>query len=173
MNNNSNKSNIFKLFKNKKLEKNFGNENKMNDKEEIKTNDKISIKSASSDKIKEIKENNKENTNNNNINHNYKFSKLDTSQSTSFTINSIYENINQISKYKYHQNFSLREKIKQTILDEIDKESQENKEDKENNENKNNIKIPLKSSKTIKKKTNFLDIKKNININKNTIIRKK
>jgi hypothetical protein len=50
---------------------------------------------------------------------NRKFSDLDCSQSTSFTINSSYDNINQISNYKYYHNSELREKTKNFILEEI------------------------------------------------------
>ena len=147
----NNNSNVIKLFKNKKAEKkeNKANNVQKNENSEIKTNDRASNKSISSDKIKiDIKT--KKNI----------FSYLDTSQSTSFTISSIYENINQISKFKYHQNPVLREKTKKFILEEINTE---------NNENKNNLSL----TNTIKKKNNFLDIKTNLSINKKPIIRKK
>ena len=48
---------------------------------------------------------------------NRKFSDLDSSQSTSFTINSSYDNINQISNFKYNLNSELREKTKNFILE--------------------------------------------------------
>jgi hypothetical protein len=44
---------------------------------------------------------------------------LDTSLSTSFTINSSYENINEISNYKYDSSPDLREKTKSFILSQI------------------------------------------------------
>ena len=47
------------------------------------------------------------------------------------------------------------------------------KENQENNENKDENNITFETTKTIKKKTKFLDIKTNLNINKNPIIRKK
>ena len=47
------------------------------------------------------------------------------------------------------------------------------KENQENNENKDENNITFASTKTIKKKTKFLDIKTNLTINKNPIIRKK
>jgi len=145
----NNKLNIIKLFKNKKTEKKSSIEQK-NDNSEIKTNDKISNKSLSSDKIKL-----------NNKNKKILFSDLNTSQSSSFTISSIYENINQISGFKYHQNSDLREKTKKFIKEEIDKENNENK-------NKN-----ISFTNTVKKKNNFLDIKTNLTINKKPIMRKK
>ena len=140
----NNKLNIIKLFKNKKTEKKSNNEQK-NENSEIKTNDKTSNKSLSSDNIK-LNNKNKKNI----------FSDLNTSQSSSFTISSIYENINKISGFKYHQNSELREKTKKFILVEID------------NENKN-----ISFTNTVKKKNNFLDIKTNLTINKKPIIRKK
>ena len=90
------------------------------EKGEIKTNDKISIKSILSDKIKiDIQKQNDINDIPIIVNKN-KFIDLDTSQSTCFTINSSYENINQISKYKYLQNSELRNITKNFILEQID-----------------------------------------------------
>ena len=92
---------------------NFSKKEKRNKNHTKKSDDKISTKSLSNDKIRlNIKNNTK----------NYSFSNLDTNRSSSFTINSIYDNINQISKYKYHQDSDLREKTKMFILKEINKE---------------------------------------------------
>ena len=134
-------SNIIKLLDKKKLEK-----NQKNEKTEIKTNDKISIKSISSEQSN-INKNNK-NEDSSNIKTN-KFSNLNTSQSTSFSINSIYENFNEITQYKYDKIPDLREKIKKYALEQIE----------EINKNK------LVSSKTTKNNNRFLNLEYNMNIN--------
>ena len=79
-----------------------------------------------------------------------KFSNLNASQSTSFSIKSIYENFNQISKYKLEKSPDLREKAKKFILEQIE-------EDKK-------VKIQA-FSKTSKNNNNFLSIKYNMNLN--------
>ena len=93
---------ISKLFDFQKCEK-FKTRKNKKEKTEIKTNDKISIKSASSDKSK-INLNKKDKL--------PKFDLLNTSHSTSFTISSSYDNINKISKYNYNKNPKLRERTK-------------------------------------------------------------
>ena len=144
-NNDNHSSNICKLFKRRKTKKNKNINKIIKDEiENIKTNDKVSIKSFSSDKIKVI------NKNKDNL---HKFSNLNTNRSSSFTISSIYDNINQISKFNYHINPELREKTKIFILEEIDKG------------NKN------KTSNINKKTNNLLDIKTNIQLNKNRTFR--
>ena len=112
-------SNILKLFEKEKVEE-IVNKVLKNEKSEIKTNDKISNKSIqiisnnekkkdlNSDKINEkIKKN--------------KYTNLNSFLSTSFTINSIYENINQISNFEYDKNTELREKTKNFIIEQINK----------------------------------------------------
>ena len=103
-----NKENNDSNINNEKIEKIINNKIK-NDKAEIKTNDNVSnkcMKILSSDKLQEIKSN--------------KFNSLNLSQSsTSFTLNSSYENINEISKNNYLNNSYLREKTKKFILDQI------------------------------------------------------
>ena len=103
-----NKENNDSNINNEKIEKIINNKIK-NDKAEIKTNDNVSnkcMKILSSYKLQEIKSN--------------KFNSLNLSQSsTSFTLNSSYENINEISKNNYLNNSYLREKTKKFILDQI------------------------------------------------------
>ena len=149
-NNDKNDSNIKKLFEKKDFEK-ITNNNIRSEKGEIKTNDKVSIKSVSSDKSKIA--NKKQNDFSFNLKN--KFSLLDTSLSTSFTINSSYENINEISKYKYHQSPDLREKTKKFILEQLNKETEE-----------------PKSLNITKNNNNFLSIKYNMKINTKKIVRK-
>ena len=134
-------SNIIKLLDKKKFVKKL-----KNDKTEIKTNDNISIKSESSDKSK-INKNSKYDVKSSiKIN---KFSNLNTSQSTSFSIKSIYENFNEITQYKYEKSQDLREKIKNYALEQIEED------------NKNLISL----SKTSKNNNKFLSIKYNMNLN--------
>ena len=63
--------------------------------------------------------NNSNKNDNTNANTNYtkqnKFNNLENSSADSFSINSTYENINKISKYKYSNNKSLQEKIKKLL----------------------------------------------------------
>ena len=143
-------TNVFKLLDRRKSENNF-NKNRKNEKTDIKTNDNVSIESASSDKnkksIKIVKLN--------------KFSDLDTSQSTSFSIKSTYENIDTISKYNYQKNSELREKTKHFILEQL------------NIETKPNAKSNIQISKTSKNINNILNIKYNINVNNNKLVSKK
>ena len=104
-------TNIFQLFNSKDMEKD-SDKDINNEKQDIKTNDKISnkcINNISNEKCDIDVKSKKDN----------KFVSLDTTQSTSFTINSIYENINEISKYTYHKNSELRSKIKKIILEQI------------------------------------------------------
>ena len=111
--------NIIELFESKNIAKFLNKKNKQEG-TEIKTNDKISIKSkksVSSDKSKiDLKNKNNEN---NKINNRTRFNSLSTSSSTSFTLNSSYENINAISNYKYNTDTELREKTKKFILEQI------------------------------------------------------
>ena len=137
-------SNIIKLLDKKKLDKKPKNE-----KAEIKTNDNVSIKSASSDKSKISKSNNNSNKDLLFIKMN-KFSNLNTSQSTSFSIKSIYENFNQISQYKLEKSPDLREKAKKFILEQIEEDKKEKLQ---------------AFSKTSKNNNNFLSIKYNMNLN--------
>ena len=81
--------NIIKLFENRINEKIFNKKNK-NEKTDIKTNDKTSIRSLSSDKSKIYSKNPLDSQ----IGKNLKFMNLNSSLSTSFTINSSYDNIN-------------------------------------------------------------------------------
>ena len=74
---------------------------------------------------------------------------LNTSQSTSFSIKSIYENFNEITQYKYEKSPDLREKIKKYTLEQIDED------------NKNNPTY----SKTSKNNNKFLSVKYNMNLN--------
>ena len=48
---------------------------------------------------------------------------LNTSQSLSFSINSSYNNINKISKFKYIKNSELKEKTEEFILNQINIEN--------------------------------------------------
>ena len=147
-----NNTNIIKLLGKKNVEKIADNNKK--EKIEIKTNDKTS---EISDKIKNKE--NEENLKIDKISIN-KFSNLDTSQSVSFSINSIYENINQISKFNFQKNSDLREKTKKFILEEINSEKNPNPVDLANNIKKTNDKL--------------LSIKYNIKSNqKNLLVRKK
>ena len=132
-------SNIIKLLDKKKFDKKL-----KNDKAEIKTNDNVSIKSVSSDKSKINKNSKSEDNSSIKVN---KFSNLNTSQSTSFSIKSIYENFNEITQYKYEKSPDLREKIKKYALEQIEEE------------NKN----PPSFSKTSKNNNKFLSIKFNMN----------
>ena len=139
---------IIKLLDQKKVDK-----KQKNEKSEIITNDIASIKSDSSDKNK-IDNKNQENNNTIKIN---KFSDLNTSQSTSFSIKSTYENIDQISNFIYAKNINLREKTKKFILDQIE----------------SNINEVVIFSNTAKNNNKFLNIKNNMKLNtKRTLIRK-
>ena len=64
-----------------------------------------------------INNSNKNDNTNNNTNYikQNKFDILENSSADSFSINSTYENINKISKYKYSNNKSLQEKIKKLL----------------------------------------------------------
>ena len=137
-------SNIIKLLDKKKLDKKPKNE-----KIEIKTNDNISIKSESSDKSKISKSRSNSNEDALIIKMN-KFSNLNASQSTSFSIKSIYENFNQISQYKLEKSPDLREKAKKFILEQIEEDKKEKLQ---------------AFSKTSKNNNNFLSIKYNMNLN--------
>ena len=118
-NNDSRNINIHKLFNEKKIEKIIKKNNK-NEKADIKTNDKLSNKSNESEYNHKIYLESKYHSDSDikDIKHN-KFMYLDTSLSTSFTINSSYENINEISNYKYDSSPDLREKTKSFILSQI------------------------------------------------------
>ena len=140
---------IIKLLDQKKIDK-----KQKNEKSDIKTDDIASIKSVSSDKNK-IDNKNKDNINIIKIN---KYSKLNTSQSTSFSIKSTYENINQISNFKYAKNTNLREKTKKFILDQIE----------------SHINEVVIFSNTAKNNNKFLKIKNDMKLNtKNITVRKK
>ena len=169
-------SNIIKLFKNKKNEITSNKKDK-NGKTEIKTEDKISIRSLSSDKSK-INMKNQYNIQNEK---NRKFSDLDSSQSTSFTINSSYDNINQISNFIYNQNSELREKTKNFILEQInDKKSDDisninnNKSNQKINSNyikKLSPKKPLKKKLTDFEETNIMPRKGNLSLIKKSLVK--
>ena len=164
MNNSDENSNI--IFLNSKLDKNNNDKNisdnnssyiikildknefdkkQKKEKAEIKTNDNISIKSVSSDKSKLNKNNKSEDIK---IIKMLKFSNLNTSQSTSFSIKSIYENFNEISQYKLDKSPDLREKAKKFILEQIE-------------EDKNKLILNKKTEINSK----LLHIKNNINFN--------
>ena len=149
----NNNSNIIKLFEKRKMEKILNRKNK-NEKADIKTNDKTSIKSVSSDKSKV---NMKNQDDNNFIEKNHKFFNLNTSKSTSFSISSLYDNINQISQYKYHQNQELRQKTKNFILEQINNKNKISATNIEKNNNNNNL----------------LNITSNMKINVKNIVKKK
>ena len=158
-------SNIKKLFENRKNEK-ITSKNNKNEKIEIKTNDKISIRSVSSDKSK-IK---LQNQNDIKVGKNHIFLRLDTSQSNSFTINSSYDNINQISKFKYCKNSDLREKTKNFILNQINDEKVDDALNNNNLKNNNNLLDAnyikkLTPRKHLKKKQD--DAEEQINITRN------
>ena len=139
-------SNIIKLFGKKRDEKIESNIKNNNEKTEVKIGDNASIKSISINKSIT----------------NYKsgFSCLYTSQSTSFTIESSYENINIISKNNYYKDMDLREKTKKFILEEINKE------------NKFEI-YPIKTQKASKTIGNSLSPKRNLKIIRLRTIKKK
>jgi len=147
-------SNIDMLLERGKFEKNSSQKQK--EKTEIKTNDIISIKSISSEQSKISNKNeNQEKVLINKVN---KFSDLSTSQSTAFSINSIYYNINQVSKFNFQNDSDLREKTREFILQQVDK--------------KNNPNITI--NKMTENSSKFLDIKSNMNLNiKKPIVRKK
>ena len=67
--------------------------------------------------------NNPQKNDNSNTNTSYtkksKFDNLENSSADSFSINSTYENINKISKYKYAINKSLQEKVKKLLIQPI------------------------------------------------------
>ena len=170
MNNSDENSNIFfdnKIIKNNKnvnvtdnfnsiiklLDRKTIDKNQKNEKSEIKTNDITSIKSDSDGKNK-IDNKKVENINIIKIN---KFSDLNTSQLTSFSIKAIYENINQISNFKYAKSSNLKEKTKRFILEQIE----------------SNINEVVIFSNTAKNVNNFLNIKNNMRLNaKKAIVRK-
>ena len=139
---------IIKLLDHKNVDK-----KQKNEKSEIKTNDITSIKSDSNDKIQI---DNKKDDNINIIKIN-KFSNLNTSQSSSFSIKSTYENINQISNFKFSKNSELREKTKKFILDQID----------------SNINEAIIFTNTAKNNNKFLNIQNNLRLNtKRSLVRK-
>ena len=157
-------SNIIKLFENRKNEKLFNKKNK-NEKTDIKTNDKTSLRSVSSDKSKINLKNNYDN----HFDKNSKFLNLNSSISTSFTINSSYDNINQISKFKYIQNQELREKTKNFILTEIDQNKKVEEISISINDDNNLIKVNtlnnLTPKKSIRRRSDFSELY-NIYMNK-------
>ena len=117
---NSNKIKHFEKEKVEEIVNNFlKNDFLKNEKSEIKINDQISnksIKIISNDKMKDI---NSERIIEKNVKN--KFIHLDSFLSTSFTINSTYENINQISYFEYNKNSELRERTKKFIIEQINK----------------------------------------------------
>ena len=138
--------NIIKLLEEMNEAKILNKEHKK-EKTDIKTDDKVSIKSLSSDQSN-INNPNPENIQIVRLN---KFSDLNTSQSASFSINSIYENINQISKFNFQKNSDLREKTKNFILEHL------------------NIKNSITFTKAIKNINNITKVKFNMNFNHNKI----
>ena len=169
-------SNIIKLFKNKKNEITSNKKDK-NEKAEIKTEDKISIRSLSSDKSK-LNLKNQYNIQNGK---NRKFSDLDSSQSTSFTINSSYDNINKISNFKYNQNSELREKTKNFILEQINDEKSDDTSNINNKKTNQNInsnyirklspKKPLKKKLTDFEESNIVARKGNLSLIKKSLVK--
>ena len=172
MDNNTNKntnlsenyySNINKLFDERKVENILNQKNKnQNEKIDIKTDDKLSIRSLSSDKININIKNKYEIEKEKNSNH--RFMSLDTSQSISFSINSSYNNINKISKFKYIKNSELRKKTEEFISDQINDEEKDdisNKSCIRLNKNLLNINFNKKfsPSKTMRKRSENLDSK--------------
>ena len=145
-------SKISKLFDTKKVDKIITKKNKK-EKTEIKTNDKISYKSVSSDKSK-INLKKREAKNNDKLN---KFDSLNSSRSTSFTISSSYDNINAISKFNYDKNYSLREKTKKFILEQI----------------KTDIVPDVPISKTSKDNTNLIHSRSSLRLNNRKMGREK
>ena len=139
---------IIKLLDQKKV-----NKKQKNEKSENVTNDIASIKSDSSDKNK-INNKNGEDIN---ITKNNKFSDLNTSQSSSFSIKSTYENINQISNFKYAINTNLREKTKKFILGQIE----------------SNINEVVIFSNTAKNNNEFLNIRNSMRLNTKKLIMRK
>ena len=156
-------SNISKLFKQREIDYNL--KKQKNEKLEIRTNDGVNIKSSSDDNnnINNIRQNNSKNNKDN------KFLILETSQSTNFTIGSIYENINQISEFKYSINSELREKTKKFITELLEQDNKSINSStnikKHNNDHfltiRDNMK-PIKK-KLIRKKSEFLKTKINLN----------
>ena len=169
-------SNIIKLLKNKKNEITYNKKDK-NEKTEIKTEDKISIRSLSSNKSK-LNLKNQYNIKNEK---NRKFSDLDSSQSTSFTINSSYDNINQISNYKYYQNSELREQTKNFILEQINDEKSDDTSNINNNKSNQKInsnyikklspKKPLKKKLTDFEESNIIARKRNLSLIKKSLVK--
>ena len=144
----SDNSNIVKLLNKSNFDK-----KQIIEKAEIKTNDILNITSDKS----EINKNNKSDDIPIQIIKINNFSNLNTTQSTSFSIKSIYKNINRISQYKYEKNLDLREKTEKFILEQI---------------NVDNNRPTF--SKTAKNNYNLLDIKKDTNIesiSKNSLAR--
>ena len=137
--------NIKKIFEERKFEK-IINKNIKSEKGENKTNDKASIKSISSDKSKTDIEKKNDLT----VGIKKQFTILNSSLSTSFTINSSYENINEISKFKYHKSPDLREKTKKFILAQLNRENE--RPNYSNIDKNNNNYINIKSMKINKKK---------------------
>ena len=164
--------NIIELFESKKIDKFL---NKI-EKTEIKTDDKISIKSVSSDKSK-INLKNKDIDNI--ITKKSRFISLSTSPSISFSLNSSYENINVISNYKYNTDTELREKTKKFILEQIN--TSEKKDNKITihtvvNNNKlttltTNLKLNNKNNLLRKKSEDISNSRKNLNKNLNINLR--
>ena len=162
-------TNIFQLFNSKDMEKD-SDKDINNEKQDIKTNDKISnkcIKNISNEKCDIDVKSKKDN----------KYICLDTTQSTSFTINSIYENINEISKYTYHKNSELRSKIKKIILEQINNNETMSTQSLSNILKNNHKKLfstkytmKFNNKKLFRKKAESLDISRK-NLNKTSYFR--
>ena len=156
--------NIIKLFENRINEKIFNKKNK-NEKTDIKTNDKTSIRSLSSDKSKIYSKNPLDSQ----IGKNLKFMNLNSSLSTSFTINSSYDNINQISKYKYLQSKELREKTQNFILTQVSEKQKIDDTSFSKNDDNNLLKVNtlnnLTPKNSFKRRSSFFEPNK-FNINK-------
>ena len=79
------------------------------------------IKLLDEDKKSEIKSNNEDNISNkeinNKINKLHTFSNLNNSKEISFSIYSMYENLNKLSQYKFQRDSLLRQKTKNFIID--------------------------------------------------------
>jgi hypothetical protein len=97
------------------LEKLLGNDNKKN--KDYKKNLKILLDNNQNNQNIDNKDDNISNIRNNeSLNKINKFLNLNNSKEISFTIDSMYENLNQLSKYKFQTNSLLRLRTKKFIL---------------------------------------------------------
>ena len=100
------------------LEKLLGNNNKNN--KDFKNNLKILLDNNQNNQNIDNKDDNiSNNRNNESLNKINKFLNLNNSKEISFTIDSMYENLNQLSKYKFQTNSLLRLQTKKFILSQL------------------------------------------------------